>query len=244
MLTHKNGTLVLITCIAAMFSGCFVDAVIDMQATPPVRECMYSYSYNNEQEAAVGKAMVYKIDGRVAAGFVAVSSYQPEPEQDGKLRFAVIEEGSQWAIVGRTKQGDYICGNDAYPRPMLEAERVLWHFCLVVNKAGEPYGYNRCTEDDVLIFAWPVTPKNFLERKNKVFVKGSFKQEFVYNGRSKDIVRLTYNEYADGLPQPVFSRDLSFSLAESRVVGFKGMKMEVLEATDTRIRFYVRAPFD
>jgi len=71
-----------------------------------------------------------------------------------------------------------------------------------------------------------------------VYYAGGFKADITYYGKTGDTIRLQYREFAH---RP-FYQDLSYDLAESRLVGFRGLTMEVIEATNTTIRFVVRTP--
>ena len=211
-----------------------------------VHELEYSYTYEKVQRTALGEPMVYKIDGWVVEGFVATTAFQPESGQSGGLQFSRIDSGSLWPVTGKTARGDLICRNEAYPRPRAGSGLVPvpWKFCLVVSENGDPYGYAHCTDQEALIYPWPKKAYNFLKKKDRLYTRGSFRQEIVYTSRLKDTIILTYREYQDDLTQPSFTQKLVFDLSQSPIIGFRGMHMEVLEATSSYIRFIVQTPFD
>jgi hypothetical protein len=70
--------------------------------------------------------------------------------------------------------------------------------------------------------------------------KGSYKQELIYNGKTKDTIRLSYREYVDDMARPAFYQDLTYDLAESREIAFRDIRIEVLEATNSGIKFFVK----
>lgn len=65
----------------------------------------------------------------------------------------------------------------------------------------------------------------------------NFVQELIYNGRSGDTIRLLYREFAEDMIRPAFAQDLQYDLRESKVVGFRDLRLEVLDANNTEIRF-------
>jgi len=65
--------------------------------------------------------------------------------------------------------------------------------------------------------------------------RNSFRQEFIYNGKTKDTLKISYREFKDDMARPAFYQDLSYDLSESRIIGFRDIRIEVIEATNTDI---------
>jgi hypothetical protein len=70
------------------------------------------------------------------------------------------------------------------------------------------------------------------------------KQEFIYNGRVGTALKFIYREYVDDYARPAFSQDLQYDLAESKIIGFRGLRIEVLSATNTNIEYKVLSYFN
>jgi len=70
-----------------------------------------------------------------------------------------------------------------------------------------------------------------------------FSQELIYNGKSGDSVKFLYREFASGMARPAFDQDVQYDLKEGKVVGFKGARIEVIEATNVNLRYRVLAHF-
>jgi hypothetical protein len=70
------------------------------------------------------------------------------------------------------------------------------------------------------------------------------KQEFIYNGRVGTALKFIYREYVDDYARPAFSQDLQYDLAESKVIGFRGLRIEVMSATNTNIEYKVLSYFN
>lgn len=70
-----------------------------------------------------------------------------------------------------------------------------------------------------------------------------FKQELIYNGRVGDDLRFVYREFASRAARSAFSQEAQYDLQESNIIGFKGARIEVLEATNSSIRYRVISNF-
>jgi hypothetical protein len=67
----------------------------------------------------------------------------------------------------------------------------------------------------------------------------TFKQEFIYGGRTASTIKFTYREFVNNLARPSFSQDVQYDLEESNIVGFKGLKIEVVNASNLEIKYKV-----
>lgn len=72
----------------------------------------------------------------------------------------------------------------------------------------------------------------------------NFRQQVLYQGRSGSTIRLSYREFAGDLARPAFTQDLTFDIEGDPIVGAKGARLEVLEATNTSITYRLIRPFD
>jgi hypothetical protein len=74
--------------------------------------------------------------------------------------------------------------------------------------------------------------------------KGVFKQEFYYNGKVGSQLKFSYREFTDGgLARDSFSQEVVYDLNDSSIIGFKGAKFEVVDATNTTIKYKVVSYF-
>jgi hypothetical protein len=72
----------------------------------------------------------------------------------------------------------------------------------------------------------------------------SLRQELIYNGRIGNDIRFVYRELAtqsDGgaIMRSPFQQDVQYDLSESDVIGFKGARLRVIEASNTKITYEV-----
>lgn len=71
-----------------------------------------------------------------------------------------------------------------------------------------------------------------------------FKKEFVFNGKAGNSLKFVYREYINDMARPAFNQDLQYDLSESNIIGFKGMRIEVIKATNTAIYYQVLSSFN
>jgi hypothetical protein len=71
-----------------------------------------------------------------------------------------------------------------------------------------------------------------------------YKQEFIYNGKVGASLRFIYREYINDMARPAFNQELQYDLNESSIIGFKGVRLEVVNATNTNIEYKILSPFN
>lgn len=70
-----------------------------------------------------------------------------------------------------------------------------------------------------------------------------FRQELIYNGRSGDTVKFLYREFSGDYARPPFSQEVQYDLKDGSMIGFKSVRIEVLEASNTRLSYRVLSSF-
>ena len=195
-----------------------------------------NYEIGNIQEKSFGEAMLTRVDGtaKIYDGYKAVKSYQPPDYVAGMgtvIKLPPINEGSEWTLYGTIDGGHKIYASDSYKTTG----------CIVSDATDEFYGITGC--DVFYVLTWPQKISGILKPSEKItkYNEGSLKQELVYNGKSKDTIKLQYREYKDNFARPAFFQELSYDLSESKEIGFRGMMIEILEATNSKIKFIVKS---
>lgn len=83
--------------------------------------------------------------------------------------------------------------------------------------------------------------KSSFEKKD---IKNSFQKTILYNGKIGNKITVSYREFSDGLARSAFTNEVSYDLSESKIIGYKGARLEVIKATNTDITFKVISGFD
>lgn len=71
-----------------------------------------------------------------------------------------------------------------------------------------------------------------------------FKQEFIYNGKVNNYLKFVYREYIDNLARSSFTQELQYDIDDSNTIGFKGLRIEVLNTNNTSITYKVLSTFE
>jgi len=70
----------------------------------------------------------------------------------------------------------------------------------------------------------------------------SFRIQLLYNGKSGNNIHLSYHEFSQSMVRPAFSQELVFDISKDKVVGFRGARFEISNATNTGITFRMISP--
>lgn len=166
---------------------------------------------------------------------VATRDFQP-PAQFGSPPYPEIKADMILKTYGRLDNGDILYTNKTL---LLEKNRLK--YCIVVNTRNEAYGDAACALG--LVREWEEKPVDLL-KKRRVYKAGSFKRELIYNGMSRDAIKVIYREFDHNMIRPAYTQELNYDLLESKVIGFKGMRLKILEANNSFIKFIVLSPMD
>ncbi|MFO1263634.1 MAG: hypothetical protein U1E84_09915 [Rhodoferax sp.] len=74
--------------------------------------------------------------------------------------------------------------------------------------------------------------------------KESFKRELVYGGVFQNVLTLSYREFKDDIARPAFTQELKYDLSQEKVIGYKGARFEVINATNTGLTYKVLKHLD
>ena len=140
-----------------------------------------------------------------------------------------IQPGERWVVSSRFRGGGYVITN---------AERTALDNTpsIHLRPDGSVSGWVDVGSQE----AWPDGAR-FVRHDAPQVVEGSFEAELIYSGKSGDTIKLVYREYLDGLARPAFTQDLEYDLSESKTIAFKTLVIDVLEATNSSIRFIVQS---
>ena len=80
-----------------------------------------------------------------------------------------------------------------------------------------------------------IVPANYID-----LTQPNIKQQLIYNGRVGNFVKFLYREVSEGtyLRLP-FTQEVQYDLKEGIIIGFRGARIEILDATNRRITYKV-----
>lgn len=71
--------------------------------------------------------------------------------------------------------------------------------------------------------------------------------ELIYNGREGNVVKFIYREYAStnqgSMIRDSFTQNISYDLSEGNIIGFKGARIEILDAANSELKYKALAFF-
>ena len=72
----------------------------------------------------------------------------------------------------------------------------------------------------------------------------SFQQTLIYSGKIGNRIKLGYREFSNNMARPAYSNDAEYDLGESSFVGYKGARLEIIEATNEYVKYRVLQNFN
>ncbi len=76
------------------------------------------------------------------------------------------------------------------------------------------------------------------ERKKQLSERGnSFQQTLIYSGRVGDKINIGYREFSNNSARPAFNNDVEYDLSSSKIIGYKGAVIEIIEANNSSITY-------
>ena len=93
--------------------------------------------------------------------------------------------------------------------------------------------------------AIPITQTLNYEKIDSIFIskEDSFQQTMIYSGKSNNIIKFSYREFTDDYIRNSFTTDVSYDLSESNIIGYKNFKAEIIEATNTKLKYKIISSF-
>lgn len=225
----------IIACAVALF-GC---SHVAPYAVKTLRSASASYVLGQEEMRHTGEPMVVEEDLVFHRAPVAATDFQP-PDQLGST-YPVIRQGMEFIPYGRLDSGDILYRAEGLKPRTMTGEPVSWEYCIAVGQDDQAYGDAACALG--IVRKWEVEPENLLEM-TVVYKEGTTRKELLYGGRSGDTIKVAYREFRNNLAAQAFYQELAYDLSESKTIRFRGMVIDVREATNSHIRFTVRSRMD
>jgi hypothetical protein len=222
--------------LVAVGLGCLL-AGCAASITPSVTQ-INTFMPGQVQVKKAGEPMLER--GSVASlpGFLAKLNYYP-PEMEGVV-FPLIRKGDVWYCPKKLDDDDLVCLNDGYDRESLIPtgnQGLVEKPLFIIKKSGEFRG---------LYFSGPGRVVEQDERFAGLFaaievpLKGTAKQQLIYEGRIDDNIKITYLEFAEDFTRPVYFEGMTFNISSLNLVNVRDIMIEIIEANEEQVRFIVK----
>ena len=154
-------------------------------------------------------------------GFVKAGDYMPTQENNEKIIFENYPNGNR--ITGNTFGiTDYIL---VYYKNTNELKYEMYGGSMKVKNFSD-------------------TVTNFELRDVYSVSADNFQQTLIYLGKSGQIIKLAYREFNGDFIRPAFSTEVTYDLSETKRIGYMNCEMEILEATNSYIKYKVIKNFN
>ena len=81
-------------------------------------------------------------------------------------------------------------------------------------------------------------------KKLPSLAENSFQQTLIYSGCTEGMLTLGYREFSNDNARPAFNNDVEYDLNSSKIIGYKGARIEVIEADNQNITYKVLSNFN
>jgi len=220
-----TGSLLFLT---VFIQGCITMPQITNKVPITPRSVKVDANVGVQQAKDVGDTMITKATYSTYLGFVANKDFA-----NSQPGFPQIIKDAKYICMGKIPTGEYICNQHHENTPEIAYINLP---SVVINNVGDLVGYYH------LVYYKPLEVPQcgvFQEADMTSISATGFKRELIYNGKSKDNIKILYREFSGNLARPAFSQELMYDLSESRVIGFKDIRIRIIEATNTNIKFEV-----
>ncbi|WP_439151200.1 hypothetical protein [Winogradskyella sp.] len=222
-----------------IFTVLLISCGVQKKAVTPEMATKFSPKINEINNAEIGITLVTKEKGRFNDAIEITKEFKTKVGYDLKT----IAAGTVFINYHYTNK------YNLYSNPNFRTFGIAiprnGDNTIIYNTNSDPNGiYTSRMGSNNVVF---IPLKEKIEFKKILFPdkqKDYFKQEFIYNGRVSDAIKFTYREYADNYARPAFTQDLQYDLSESEIIGFRGLRIEVIDATNTKIEYKVLNHFD
>ena len=193
---------------------------------------------NKIKSSEIGSIVVYKENGYQNDAIEIAKTFNIKP--DGVLK--VIEEGQIFIHQYNTNNYEFYgsASNSEFGVAIpINGENPLIYFKSIIDGIySTGINYNGLT----LIKPKEQIDYNHIKVRSKH--KDYFKEEFIYNGRVGEALKFIYREYINDYARPAFTQEVQYDLSENKIIGFRGMRIEIINATNTTIEYKVLNYFE
>jgi len=230
----RKANLIICLGILLLILGCAHSRPVPIKPLPKEINTLLPGSV---QKKMVGETMLEKASLIVLPGFIAMMDYQPP-------NLPPIAKGMIWICESQFESG-LVCKLPEMKSTMLVPTSLGLMTApapgpfLIIKPDGQLYGVYHNMPLSVGIREFKNVPSGLFKNMD-IPTRNSFRQEFIYNGKTKDTLKISYREFKDDMARPAFYQDLNYDLSESKIIGFRDIRIEVIEGTNTDIKFMVK----
>ncbi|MFA9396303.1 MAG: hypothetical protein ACERJ1_16565 [Halodesulfovibrio sp.] len=73
--------------------------------------------------------------------------------------------------------------------------------------------------------------------------ESSFQHSLLYSGKVGEKLNISYREFSNNHARPAFTHNVEYDLNESKIIGYKGALIEIINATNNQVKYKVLRNF-
>jgi hypothetical protein len=208
--------------LAGILTGC----APSLQPVPVTPTVITDYKVGEVRSAGIGDAVFDVQSARKIPEFVALRSYDPGGIR-GLKGHPKVSMGDRYRALWLVKTGDYVIKNRTDTTTAL----------LVVAPDGRALGYWD-GKGGAVGGKWPAEPL-FTGAESLEGQEGAYRAQMIYSGLDGNTARATFREFTGDFIRPAFSQELQYNLAQDSTIAYKTIKIRVLGASNSQIRYRV-----
>lgn len=146
-------------------------------------------------------------------------------------------------IISEIKEGDIFYHNSNTSKYNLYRNENDSTFGLAIPKdGGNPRVYTN--NGNGITFSFNKDIIEYTNTSKPDTEREYIRQEIIYNGRVGTALKFIYREYTKDYIKPAFTQELQYDISEGKVIGFRGLRLEVINTTNTNIEYKVLSYFN
>lgn len=235
---HRVQRLLQTAIFLSLASGCVTRQTYDVQNIEPTVSDVYNPQLGEVSVREVGDTMVEHSRTLSVAGFVTTAPIN-YILPGGVSGFQVhIEAGAEFRP--RLLNGErFYCGDAQFDSTIDHSGGWNNVRRCVGTRPGGTYDASGLGVQKVDVNFALFRPTLLIDVKDD-----NLRKELIYTGRAGNQISVTYREYKGDLARPAFFQTLTFDLNQGHIFGFQGSRFEVVDASNTQIKYRIISPLN
>jgi len=211
----------------------FLGCMAQLAKIAPETVLLKNYEIAETKQVSVGESIIGVEKGLDYPTYTVDFDYQP-PKIPRLSRYQIanppLVQGTEFSALGRMADGGIVLANDEFMRGWGIHIQPSGHIQKGWIEIVSLYFY----ETDV---DW--TSDKLFSSTSKIGEEGGFRAEIMYSGVSGNTLKALYREYIDDWARPAYAQELQYDLSESKTIAFRSIRIEVIEATNSYLKYRV-----
>jgi hypothetical protein len=213
----------------------------------PARELVYKPSTNQEAEADIGQSLISKgivITTPSVTINKSVTEYRKQSMMNNRWSGTTTVHAGELPKVYQDNVGEYFKSpTGSFKFPMGDTDFDVGVF-VPFDKNNPSLIYTYHTTSGAQGMEYGSEQVKYTRGEIVEWVDTKFRRELIYGGILNNVITITYREFSDNYARPAFQQELKYDISHESVIGFKGARIQIINATNTRVKYKVLSQID